>query len=83
LDIVTSADTLQKAYSVAKIEHPEVMDENGKQKVGGLMDPRMGSEYTQSVNCYTVLTLASYRPKLQMSDLSGRNGRMSRSLRSY
>lgn len=40
------ANTLQKAYSVAKIEHPEVMDENGKQKVGGLMDPRMGSEYT-------------------------------------
>ena len=38
--------TVQKAYSVAKIEHPEVMDENGKQKVGGLMDPRMGSEYT-------------------------------------
>jgi hypothetical protein len=22
------------------------MDESGKQKVGGLMDPRMGSEYT-------------------------------------
>jgi len=38
--------TVQKAYSVAKIEHPEVMDENGKQIVGGLMDPRMGSEYT-------------------------------------
>jgi hypothetical protein len=33
----------QKAFSVAKIEHPEVMDENGKQKVGGLMDPKMGS----------------------------------------
>ncbi|EKD04138.1 DNA-directed RNA polymerase ii largest subunit [Trichosporon asahii var. asahii CBS 8904] len=25
------------------IEHPEVMDENGKQKVGGLMDPKMGT----------------------------------------
>ncbi|KAL7422808.1 DNA-directed RNA polymerase II core subunit rpo21 [Cryptotrichosporon argae] len=32
-----------KAYSVAKIEHPEVMDEDGRQKVGGLMDPRMGT----------------------------------------
>jgi hypothetical protein len=30
---------------VAKIEHPEVMDENGKQKVGGLMDPKMGSKW--------------------------------------
>jgi hypothetical protein len=38
--------TVQKAYSVAKIEHPEVLDENHKQIVGGLMDPRMGSEYT-------------------------------------
>jgi hypothetical protein len=37
------ADTAQKAFSVAKIEHPEVMDEHGKQKVGGLMDPKMGS----------------------------------------
>jgi DNA-directed RNA polymerase II subunit RPB1 len=34
-----------KAYSVAKIEHPEVMDENGRQKVGGLMDPKMGSKW--------------------------------------
>ena len=34
----------QKAYSVAKIEHPEVMDETThKPKVGGLMDPRMGT----------------------------------------
>ncbi|KAK4688584.1 DNA-directed RNA polymerase II subunit RPB1, partial [Tremellales sp. Uapishka_1] len=33
-----------KAFSVAKIEHPEVMDESGqKQKVGGLMDPKMGT----------------------------------------
>lgn len=33
-----------KAYSVAKIEFPEVMDESGqKQKMGGLMDPRMGT----------------------------------------
>ncbi|KAJ7151696.1 DNA-directed RNA polymerase II, subunit 1 [Mycena filopes] len=33
-----------KAYSVAKIEHPEVMDEaTRKPKVGGLMDPRMGT----------------------------------------
>jgi DNA-directed RNA polymerase beta' subunit len=37
------ADAAQKAFSVAKIEHPEVMDENGRQKVGGLMDPKMGS----------------------------------------
>ncbi|KAI0028851.1 DNA-directed RNA polymerase II, subunit 1 [Vararia minispora EC-137] len=33
-----------KAYSVAKVEFPEVMDENThKAKVGGLMDPRMGT----------------------------------------
>lgn len=35
---------MQKAYSVAKIEFPEVMDESGlRQKRGGLMDPRMGT----------------------------------------
>ena len=34
----------QKAISVAKIEHPEVMDEaTHKPKIGGLMDPRMGT----------------------------------------
>ncbi len=33
-----------KAYSVAKIEFPEVNDEAGKLKRGGLMDPRLGSE---------------------------------------
>ncbi|KDQ17519.1 hypothetical protein BOTBODRAFT_29699 [Botryobasidium botryosum FD-172 SS1] len=33
-----------KAYSVAKIEFPEVMEESGvRAKVGGLMDPRMGT----------------------------------------
>ncbi|EJD55108.1 beta and beta-prime subunits of DNA dependent RNA-polymerase [Auricularia subglabra TFB-10046 SS5] len=33
-----------KAYSVAKIEFPEVMDETGQRpKQGGLMDPRMGT----------------------------------------
>ncbi|EIN13283.1 beta and beta-prime subunits of DNA dependent RNA-polymerase [Punctularia strigosozonata HHB-11173 SS5] len=33
-----------KAYSVAKIEFPEVMDETThKPKMGGLMDPRMGT----------------------------------------
>ncbi|KZT68820.1 DNA-directed RNA polymerase II, subunit 1 [Daedalea quercina L-15889] len=33
-----------KAYSVAKIEHPEVMDETThKPRMGGLMDPRMGT----------------------------------------
>jgi len=33
-----------KAYSVAKIEHPEVMDETThKPKIGGLMDPRLGT----------------------------------------
>ncbi|KAF7340221.1 DNA-directed RNA polymerase subunit [Mycena venus] len=33
-----------KAYSVAKIEHPEVMDETThKPKMGGLMDLRMGT----------------------------------------
>jgi hypothetical protein len=43
-----NADThglLQKAFSVAKIEHAEVMDETGKQKIGGLMDPKMGSMF--------------------------------------
>lgn len=36
--------SLQKAYSVAKIEHPEVMDEmTHKPKLGGLMDPPMGT----------------------------------------
>lgn len=35
---------LQKAYSVAKVEHPEVLDEaTRKPKMGGLMDPRMGT----------------------------------------
>lgn len=35
---------MQKAYSVAKIEHPEVIDEaTHKLKVGGLNDPRMGT----------------------------------------
>ncbi|KAH9982072.1 beta and beta-prime subunits of DNA dependent RNA-polymerase [Lactifluus volemus] len=33
-----------KAYSVVKVEHPEVMDETGhRPKLGGLMDPRMGT----------------------------------------
>ncbi|KAH8111472.1 beta and beta-prime subunits of DNA dependent RNA-polymerase [Phellopilus nigrolimitatus] len=33
-----------KAYSVAKIEHPEVLDEaTHKLKIGGLNDPRMGT----------------------------------------
>jgi len=38
-----------KAYSVAKIEFPEVMDESGKLKRGGLMDPRMGSAYRMAM----------------------------------
>lgn len=38
----------QKAYSVAKIEFPEVNDENGKPRKGGLMDPMMGSKYQPS-----------------------------------
>lgn len=32
-----------KAYSVAKIEFPEVNDENGNPRRGGLMDPLMGT----------------------------------------
>jgi len=33
-----------KAYSVAKVEHQEVMDETThRPKIGGLMDPRMGT----------------------------------------
>lgn len=54
--------TKQKAYSVAKIEHPEVMDENGKQKVGGLMDPKMGSEYTPHEALRNQWLIVSYRP---------------------
>ena len=39
-----SPPVFQKAYSVAKIEHPEVMDETThKPKIGGLMDPRLGT----------------------------------------
>ncbi len=35
---------LQKAYSVVKVEHPEVLDEvTHKPKLGGVMDPRMGT----------------------------------------
>lgn len=33
----------QKAYSVAKVEFPEVLDDQQKQKEGGLADPRMGT----------------------------------------
>src|SRR6266576_4161402 len=41
---LNNVPNLQKAYSVAKIEHPEVMDETThKPKIGGLMDPRMGT----------------------------------------
>ena len=41
---VTISYSAQKAYSVAKIEHPEVMDETThKPRMGGLMDPRMGT----------------------------------------
>lgn len=44
LVIINSPPIPQKAYSVAKIEHPEVMDETThKPKLGGLMDPRMGT----------------------------------------
>ncbi|KIY65400.1 DNA-directed RNA polymerase II, subunit 1 [Cylindrobasidium torrendii FP15055 ss-10] len=33
-----------KAYSVVKVEHPEVIDETTrKAKIGGVMDPRMGT----------------------------------------
>ncbi|KAI0042209.1 beta and beta-prime subunits of DNA dependent RNA-polymerase [Auriscalpium vulgare] len=42
-----------KAYSVAKIEHPEVMDEaTHKPKMGGLMDPRMGT-IDRNTKCQT------------------------------
>ncbi|ORY35600.1 putative DNA-directed RNA polymerase II largest subunit [Naematelia encephala] len=43
-----------KAFSVAKIEHPEVMDESGRQKVGGLMDPKMGT-IDRNFKCQTCL----------------------------
>ncbi|KAG1837893.1 RNA polymerase Rpb1, domain 1-domain-containing protein [Suillus tomentosus] len=40
-------------YSVAKVEHPEVMDETThKPKMGGLMDPRMGT-IDSNVKCQT------------------------------
>lgn len=42
--IILALTSHQKAYSVAKIEHPEVLDETTrKPKIGGLMDPRMGT----------------------------------------
>lgn len=44
LDVFLLTLPQQKAYSVAKVEHPEVMDEGThKPKMGGLMDPRMGT----------------------------------------
>jgi hypothetical protein len=89
------ADAVQKAFSVAKIEHPEVMDENGRQKVGGLMDPKMGSmshphHSPHFMRCLLVPRSASRahdrvsdRPKLQMPDLSRGHGRVSRSFRTH
>jgi len=42
--LIMYAHISQKAYSVAKVEHPEVMDETThRPKIGGLMDPRMGT----------------------------------------
>lgn len=42
--LVLPTHIFQKAYSVAKVEHPEVMDETThRPKIGGLMDPRMGT----------------------------------------
>ena len=42
--LILYTNTTQKAYSVAKVEHPEVMDETThRPKIGGLMDPRMGT----------------------------------------
>jgi len=44
LYLIMHAHISQKAYSVAKVEHPEVMDETThRPKIGGLMDPRMGT----------------------------------------
>ncbi|OXG79786.1 DNA-directed RNA polymerase II subunit RPB1 [Cryptococcus neoformans Gb118] len=43
-----------KAFSVAKIESTEVLDENGKQKVGGLMDPKIGT-IDRNFKCQTCL----------------------------
>ncbi|KAK8854811.1 hypothetical protein IAR55_003550 [Kwoniella newhampshirensis] len=43
-----------KAFSVAKIEYMEVMDDNGRQKVGGLMDPKMGT-IDRNFKCQTCL----------------------------
>ncbi|OMJ22383.1 DNA-directed RNA polymerase II subunit rpb1 [Smittium culicis] len=39
---VFSPDEL-KTLSVAKIDRPELKDESGRPKIGGLLDPRMGS----------------------------------------
>ncbi|OCF37907.1 DNA-directed RNA polymerase II subunit RPB1 [Kwoniella heveanensis BCC8398] len=44
-----------KAFSVAKIEYTEVMDETtNRQKVGGLMDPKMGT-IDRNFKCQTCL----------------------------
>ncbi|KAJ2725253.1 DNA-directed RNA polymerase II core subunit rpo21 [Coemansia sp. Benny D115] len=41
-----------KDMSVAKIEHPVLRDEEGKPKLGGLLDPRMGT-IDRNVKCHT------------------------------
>ncbi|KAJ2707383.1 DNA-directed RNA polymerase II core subunit rpo21 [Coemansia sp. IMI 203386] len=41
-----------KSMAVAKIEHPELRDEDGKPKFGGLLDPRMGT-IDRNVKCHT------------------------------
>ncbi|KAJ2582274.1 DNA-directed RNA polymerase II core subunit rpo21, partial [Coemansia sp. RSA 1836] len=41
-----------KRMSIAEIEFPDLRDEDGKPKMGGLLDPRMGT-IDRNVKCYT------------------------------
>lgn len=43
---------LQRAIAVLKLEFPETLDETGKLRVGGLMDPRMGT-IDRNTKCQT------------------------------
>jgi len=45
-----------KAMSVLKVEYPDTMDETKTRvKVGGLLDPRLGTIGMQILNLYIVL----------------------------
>ncbi|KAJ2329051.1 DNA-directed RNA polymerase II core subunit rpo21, partial [Coemansia sp. RSA 2681] len=45
-------ELVSKRMSIAEIEFPDLRDEDGKPKMGGLLDPRMGT-IDRNVKCYT------------------------------